>query len=44
MRMKLKSDRSVRWVKELLATLAEKKGWQRTERREEDFRYVERKH
>ena len=40
MRVNLKSDRSVRWVKELLATLAQKKGWERADRREEDFRYV----
>lgn len=40
MRVNLKSDRSVRWVKELLATLAQKKGWERADRKEEDFRYV----
>ena len=40
MRVNLKSDRAVRWVKELLATLAEKKGWARSDRTEEDFRYV----
>lgn len=40
MRINLKSDRSARWVKELLATLAQKKGWERADRREEDFRYV----
>ena len=43
MRVKLKSDRSVRWVKELIATMAEKKGWQREELEERDFRYVEEK-
>ncbi len=40
MRINLKSDRSARWVKELLATLAQKKGWERADRKEEDFRYV----
>lgn len=40
MRINLKSDRSVRWVKELIATLADKKGWQRADLGEEDFRYV----
>lgn len=40
MRVKLKSDRSVRWVKELIATMAEKKGWTREELAERDFRYV----
>lgn len=30
-------------VQELLAHLAEKKGWERIERVEEDFRYVEKK-
>lgn len=43
MRVKLKSDRSVRWVKELIATMAEKKGWTREELEERDFRYVESK-
>lgn len=41
MRVKLKSDRSVRWVKELIAVMAEKKGWKRSDLREEDFRYVD---
>ncbi len=40
MRVNLKSDRSVRWVKELLSVLAEKKEWARTDRVEEDYRYV----
>lgn len=43
MRVNLKSDRAERWVKELIATLAEKKGWQRAELGEEDFRYVKKK-
>ncbi len=43
MRMKIKSDRSVRWVKELIATMAEKKGWTREELEEKDFRYVKKK-
>ena len=43
MRVNLKSERAVKWVKELLAHLAEKKGWERIERVEEDFRYVEKK-
>lgn len=43
MRVKLKSDRSVRRVKELIATMAEKKGWQREDLEERDFRYVEEK-
>ena len=43
MRMKIKSDRSVKWVKELIATMAEKKGWERAELEEKDFRYVKKK-
>ena len=43
MRVNLKSDRSVRYVKELIAALAEKHGLARAERTEEDFRYVEKK-
>lgn len=43
MRMKIKSDRSVRWVKELIATMAEKKGWSREELEEKDFRYVKKR-
>ena len=43
MRVNLKSDRSVRDVKELIAALAEKHGLARAERTEEDFRYVEKK-
>ena len=43
MRLKIKSARGVRWVKELIATMAEKKGWTREELEERDFRYVETK-
>ncbi len=43
LRVKLKSARAVRWSKELLAAMAEKNGWQRSERTEEDFRYVSKK-
>lgn len=43
MRVKLKSDRSVRWLKELIATLAEKKGWERSALEEQDYRYVDNK-
>ena len=41
MYVRLKSDRSVRWLKELLATMAEKKGWERSDSAERDFRYVD---
>lgn len=41
--VKLKSDRAVTRVKELIATLAEKKGWPREEMEERDFRYVKKK-
>lgn len=37
MRLKLRSDRSVRWAKELIAKLAAKNGLERTQRSEEDF-------
>lgn len=44
MRVNLKSDRSVKWVKELLSVMAEKKGWERNDSLvEEDFRYVKKK-
>ncbi len=37
MRLKLKSDRSVRWAKELIALLAEKYGFEGIERQQENF-------
>ena len=40
MRLNLRSNRAVKWVKELIATLAESKGWARQDLDEQDYRYV----
>ncbi|MCI8613091.1 MAG: hypothetical protein HFE48_05300 [Clostridia bacterium] len=41
MYIRLKSDRSANRVKELIAALAQKENFLRTDRAEEDFRYVD---